>query len=695
MPDSLLTPFRTTFSLDSHDVKTNDSVLLTTPANRIHGTPVLPPLLRTDAPPRPTLALHLASPSSPPLYPPPTASTSFLPPPFPSLAARRQKNKKHLSLVVPSPAAANSNVFPSTPRNEHDYNNAETRSLPPSPISLTALIGVEGAEEEDRTIGRLMMKQQVDELREQMRGGRMKRTSMPRLTLGSAALHRPSLNGLGGEGAPSTPGNNAAAHLRRRNDKERSVAEDDEVEDDEAEEYPYERGPREILPGLFIGSESNARDPRVIKDFPFILNVAKEVACPWLDEAAQEEGEDDEPICKKEDLVVNPSPATSPILPWKPPSLLQMPHRIISSKHRRTKTHAVILAPSPLLHPRLRPTTSTPNLKSAFTTPAHSPPAQTKSPVLTRDRNGSESTSPRRIGRRSPAPLSRAQPLSPSLFSFPANPITGRRALEYLWTKWSHDEADLVENGKFQTAFDFIDRARANGKDGKVLVHCQVGISRSATLVIAYCMREAARALEEGRVEKELEGITGMTSAFAFVKEKSEWIGPNLHLIFQLVAYERLLRGAEDDENAEEPPYPYADVGSPTSSSASQSPISPQASVSSTVASPSFSIASQSTFPTPSAAARTISMTLDPVSPTPTSGQEFTMMVTPSPTLVSSGPILLDSTPTSTATASSFSFPPRPASALSLTQVRSAISSSGASPTSLTGEEARENSKHK
>lgn len=112
-----------------------------------------------------------------------------------------------------------------------------------------------------------------------------------------------------------------------------------------------------------------------------------------------------------------------------------------------------------------------------------------------------------------------------------------------------------MEALKFQSAFDFLDEARSSGDGtGRVLVHCQCGVSRSATVVIAYCMREAARALEEGReLTSDLRGCTGMHDTYSFVKEKSEWVGPNLGLVFQLVAYERTLRGAsgEMDDDAE------------------------------------------------------------------------------------------------------------------------------------------------
>lgn len=65
-----------------------------------------------------------------------------------------------------------------------------------------------------------------------------------------------------------------------------------------------------------------------------------------------------------------------------------------------------------------------------------------------------------------------------------------------------------MEAQKFQAAFDFLDEARERGE--RTLVHCQCGVSRSATVMIAYCMREAAKALEEGRDAKELAGCTGM-----------------------------------------------------------------------------------------------------------------------------------------------------------------------------------------
>ncbi|GAA5896919.1 uncharacterized protein JCM6883_007055 [Sporobolomyces salmoneus] len=542
------------------------------------------------------------------------------------LAARRaaKLGKKRLSLIVPTSShpisksllspttpshlstsiTSTSNDSPESTASSSLLEAAETRSLPPSPISLVTFIGTEGAEQPDRTIGRLMLKQQADEMREQMRGGRgmKRRTSIPRLNLAAAASSsapmssNPSmaLNTVAGGGGkekvkPSLSlgkgGNTSAVQFLRRDANEET---DPGGGGAEVEEFPYALGPREILPGIWLGSEQNAKDPRVLKDweFGFVLNVAKEVDCPWVDEEVEPELGEEEKETEKGKETVSP--------PRK-------------HKHRRTKTQAAIdvrndkssnLTESrPVRPPFIRPTASTPNLQSVFKSSSNStaPPVPPVPKVpLPSSSDASEemlrslsSSPPNSVPRRSPprvrlhphsnkvppTPASSSQPpssLPPStcrskgVVRFPTNRQTGRPSIEYLWLKWGHDEADLVEAQKFQSAFDFLDEARDRGE--KVLVHCQCGVSRSATVVIAYCMREAAKALEEGRDAKELSGCTGMHDTYSFVKEKSEWVGPNLGLVFQLVAYERTLRGDSNDPADEEengyPHYPPEPVSS-------------------------------------------------------------------------------------------------------------------------------------
>ncbi|KAI0078946.1 hypothetical protein K474DRAFT_1673819 [Panus rudis PR-1116 ss-1] len=117
---------------------------------------------------------------------------------------------------------------------------------------------------------------------------------------------------------------------------------------------------------------------------------------------------------------------------------------------------------------------------------------------------------------------------------YPAHPPSGRPAMHYLKLPWSHGQSDLVKDG-FPAAFAFVDQAMERG-DG-VLIHCQCGVSRSATLVIALVMRAAATC--SPLVPPEVWALKGMQGAYTFVKEKSKWVGPNMSLIYQLLDYER------------------------------------------------------------------------------------------------------------------------------------------------------------
>ncbi|GAO48319.1 hypothetical protein G7K_2495-t1 [Saitoella complicata NRRL Y-17804] len=86
---------------------------------------------------------------------------------------------------------------------------------------------------------------------------------------------------------------------------------------------------------------------------------------------------------------------------------------------------------------------------------------------------------------------------------------------EYVHIPWEHNTSTLVS--ELPSLIDLIKTSAEQGK--KMLVHCQCGVSRSATLVIAYIMREKDMSLHD---------------AYAYVKERSPWIGPNMGLIYQL-----------------------------------------------------------------------------------------------------------------------------------------------------------------
>ncbi|XP_060043280.1 dual specificity protein phosphatase 2 [Erinaceus europaeus] len=73
----------------------------------------------------------------------------------------------------------------------------------------------------------------------------------------------------------------------------------------------------------------------------------------------------------------------------------------------------------------------------------------------------------------------------------------------------------------FQEAIGFIDTVKHSG--GRVLVHCQAGISRSATICLAYLIQSHRVRLDE---------------AFDFVKQRRGVISPNFSFMGQLLQFE-------------------------------------------------------------------------------------------------------------------------------------------------------------
>ncbi|KAJ2799115.1 hypothetical protein H4R20_004555 [Coemansia guatemalensis] len=92
----------------------------------------------------------------------------------------------------------------------------------------------------------------------------------------------------------------------------------------------------------------------------------------------------------------------------------------------------------------------------------------------------------------------------------------------YHHLRWDHDEPNLARY--FAECFEFIDRARTNHEG--ILVHCQLGVSRSASLVIAYVMRTME---------------LGFGQAYEYVRVRAPCISPNISLISQLCEFGRVL----------------------------------------------------------------------------------------------------------------------------------------------------------
>lgn len=86
---------------------------------------------------------------------------------------------------------------------------------------------------------------------------------------------------------------------------------------------------------------------------------------------------------------------------------------------------------------------------------------------------------------------------------------------EYIHIPWEHN-TDIVPD--LYTLVRIIDDRVQQGK--RVLVHCQCGVSRSASLIVAYGLYKNP-------------GIS-VQEAYDAVKKRSKWIGPNMNLIMQL-----------------------------------------------------------------------------------------------------------------------------------------------------------------
>lgn len=81
-------------------------------------------------------------------------------------------------------------------------------------------------------------------------------------------------------------------------------------------------------------------------------------------------------------------------------------------------------------------------------------------------------------------------------------------------------------------------------RQSNVLVHCQCGVSRSASALIAYVMQAATLGYHPDVLAP---ATMGMHEAYVRVKELSPVISPNCGLLFQLITWSRYLGTRSDD----------------------------------------------------------------------------------------------------------------------------------------------------
>lgn len=88
-----------------------------------------------------------------------------------------------------------------------------------------------------------------------------------------------------------------------------------------------------------------------------------------------------------------------------------------------------------------------------------------------------------------------------------------------------NEEEDIGQH--FERAFAFFDEAESKGE--RVFVHCHQGVSRSATIVLAYLMKKNGWSLKQ---------------TYVYVKDKRKQIHPNIGFWRQLEKLEIALRGS-------------------------------------------------------------------------------------------------------------------------------------------------------
>lgn len=118
----------------------------------------------------------------------------------------------------------------------------------------------------------------------------------------------------------------------------------------------------------------------------------------------------------------------------------------------------------------------------------------------------------------------------PEVSSTPTPTQEEKRMPEYFHVGWDHN-SEIVDD--LQSLCELIDSRVAQGK--KVLVHCQLGVSRSASLVIAYGLYK----------NRHLD----FNSMYSIVKERSRWVGPNMSLIYQLTEFRSRLQREQLDNS--------------------------------------------------------------------------------------------------------------------------------------------------
>ncbi|CDH54160.1 hypothetical protein RO3G_01445 [Lichtheimia corymbifera JMRC:FSU:9682] len=177
--------------------------------------------------------------------------------------------------------------------------------------------------------------------------------------------------------------------------------------------------------------------------------------------------------------------------------MLNVAEEVVHPQEQQFTTFEEILERPPLPSPSLSRTSTASSIASSLHTIATNVfDMSPSSPRFFFDNNNNSTTSPTRFHQQS---------------------------FVYKKIPWKHNQDNLVH--ELDAAIAAIDQARDAGYT--ILVHCQCGVARSATVVIAYIMTRLQLPMQE---------------AYDYVKVRAPGINPNLSLLYQLHEYEKKLQ---------------------------------------------------------------------------------------------------------------------------------------------------------
>lgn len=214
------------------------------------------------------------------------------------------------------------------------------------------------------------------------------------------------------------------------------------------------------------------------------------------------------------------------------------------------------------------------NVASEVRNPFDSATFQPSGPELRLDGGGGIQYAPKRnymvsqnsFGRENLSPVYESSPTTPKanpflkdITSAPKSKESSKSEPEYIHIPWEHN-TDIVPD--LIRLVKVIDERVQLGKS--VLIHCQCGVSRSATLVVAYVLyKNPSMSVQE---------------AYDDVKKRSRWIGPNMNLIMQLQEFRSTLQrpqsrfGNTRALSPNSPPFGFTEMGRPASYDGSSVP---------------------------------------------------------------------------------------------------------------------------